>query len=36
MEELDPDKPLESLSRKMVNNIYNGPYQNKVKFIEKW
>lgn len=35
MEELDPDKPLESLSRKMVNNIYNGPYENKVKFIEK-
>lgn len=35
MEELDPEKPLESLSKKMVNNIYNGPYENKIKFIEK-
>ena len=31
---LDPEKPLESLSRKMVKNIFNGPFENKVKSIE--
>lgn len=34
MEMLDSENPLESLSRKMVKNIFNGPYENKVKYIE--
>ena len=34
MEMLDPEKPLESLSRKMVKNIFNGPFENKVNSIE--
>ena len=33
-EMLDPEKPLEALSRKMVKNMFNGPYQNKVNHIE--
>lgn len=35
MEELDVDKPLEALARKMVKNIFNGPFENKVNYIEK-
>ena len=34
MEMLDPEKPLESLSRKMVKNSFNGPFENKVNSIE--
>lgn len=32
---LDPANPLDSLSRKMIGNIYNGPYQRKIDFIRK-
>lgn len=32
---LDTDKPLESLAKKMILNIYNGPYENKIKRIDE-
>lgn len=35
MEELDADHPLEALARKLICNLYNGPYEKKVKEIEK-
>ena len=33
MERLDPAHPLESLARKMLDNIYNGPYERKTEKI---
>ena len=33
MERLDPAHPLEALARKMLDNIYNGPYERKTEKI---
>jgi len=33
MKKLDPEHPLEALARKMILNIYNGPYERKAKHI---
>jgi benzoyl-CoA reductase/2-hydroxyglutaryl-CoA dehydratase subunit BcrC/BadD/HgdB len=30
---LDPDRPLEALARKMINNIYNGPFDRKIRAV---
>ncbi|AKA67553.1 2-hydroxyacyl-CoA dehydratase subunit D [Clostridium scatologenes] len=35
MEELDIEHPLEALAKKLILNIYNGPYERKIKAIEK-
>ena len=35
MEEMDPSDPLKALARKMIRNIYNGPFTRKVDAIEK-
>ncbi|WPC43764.1 2-hydroxyacyl-CoA dehydratase family protein [Clostridium sp. JS66] len=35
MEELDVEHPLEALAKKLILNIYNGPYERKIKAIEK-
>ncbi len=35
MKELDTSHPLEALARKMIGNIYNGPYERKVKAIAR-
>lgn len=35
MDELDCEHPLEALAKKLILNIYNGPYERKVKAIEK-
>lgn len=29
MDELDTTHPLEALATKMLNNLYNGPYEKK-------
>jgi benzoyl-CoA reductase/2-hydroxyglutaryl-CoA dehydratase subunit BcrC/BadD/HgdB len=31
---LEPDKPLQSLARKMICNVYNQPYEKKVDLVE--
>ena len=33
MEELDTAHPLNALARKMLNNLYNGPYERKIKRV---
>ena len=33
MEELDMAHPLNALARKMLNNLYNGPYERKIKRV---
>lgn len=35
MEELDVDHPLEALAKKLICNLYNGPYEKKVKEVER-
>ena len=35
MDELDVDHPLEALAKKLILNIYNGPYERKIEAIEK-
>lgn len=35
MEALDPDRPLESLAKKMICNIYNAPFQEKARLVEQ-
>lgn len=35
MEELDEEKPLNALAKKMICNMYNGPYEKKVDYIMK-
>ena len=35
MQELDTSHPLEALARKMICNIYNGPYERKAKYVAK-
>lgn len=33
MEELDICHPLEALAKKMINNVYNGPFERKINLI---
>ncbi len=33
LEELDADKPFESLARKLIQNVYNGTYDHKAEII---
>ena len=33
MKKLDEKRPIEALARKMILNMYNGPYERKVKLI---
>lgn len=35
MEPLDTDHPLEALATKMLNNLYNGPYERKASMVTK-
>lgn len=35
MDELDTTHPLEALATKMLNNLYNGPYEKKSKYGRK-
>ena len=35
MEPLDTDHPLEALAAKMLNNLYNGPYERKASMVTK-
>lgn len=34
MDQLDVDHPLEALAKKMITNVYNGPFQKKVDMID--
>lgn len=34
MDELDVNHPLEALAKKLILNIYNGPYERKIEAIE--
>ncbi|MCI8993300.1 MAG: 2-hydroxyacyl-CoA dehydratase [Eubacterium sp.] len=35
MEELDTARPLETLARKLICNVYNAPYRKKAELVEK-
>lgn len=35
MDELDVNHPLEALATKMLNNLYNGPYERKAAMVAK-
>ena len=35
LDELDPDKPFESLARKLIRNVYNGTYDHKAETIRR-
>lgn len=35
MEQMDAEHPLEALARKMLLNIYNGPYERKVRMVRE-
>ena len=35
MDELDTTHPLEALATKMLNNLYNGPYEKKANMVVK-
>ncbi len=35
LDELDPDRPFESLARKLIRNVYNGTYDHKAKAIRR-
>lgn len=35
LEDMDYNHPLEAIAKKMINNIYNGPYQRKVDAVLK-
>ena len=35
MDELDTTHPLEALATKMLNNLYNGPYEKKANMLVK-
>jgi benzoyl-CoA reductase/2-hydroxyglutaryl-CoA dehydratase subunit BcrC/BadD/HgdB len=35
MEEMDAEHPLEALARKMLLNIYNGPYERKQQMVRR-
>ena len=33
MEEMDPEKPFESLAKKIIRNLYNGSYSRKADMV---
>lgn len=35
MDELDPEQPFDSLSRKLIHNVFNGTYTHKADFIRE-